>query len=108
MKFPDEVNTLGEAIYYLRDKRKMSLRQLARKSGVSPAFMSDLEKGRRGTDRLGDIAKALGCKKTDLEQFDGRLTRDLAEWLRENPDIVRLLRERRRCNCRCELILDKK
>ena len=91
-KFPPEVTTLGEAIRYLRERRKVTLRWLARQVGISPPFLSDLEHNRRNTDRLPDMEKALDVPPGTLGQFDGHLTKDLAEWLKDNPKLVELLR----------------
>lgn len=92
IKFPSDVTTLGEAIRYLRDWRRVTLRWLANKVGVSAPFLSDLEHNRRNTDRLPDMEKALDVPVGTLQQFDGHVTKDLAEWLKDNPKLVDLLR----------------
>ena len=58
----------------------MSLRELAKKVGVSAAFLSDIELGRRNpSDKyLSAIAKALDTPLDELKQYDTRPTmRDL-------------------------------
>ncbi len=52
----------------------MSLRELAHAVGVSAAFMSDVELGRRypSGEILRKIAKALRTTKDDLAQYDTR------------------------------------
>lgn len=37
----------GEAVREFREQHKVSLREVARRLGISPAFLSDLERGRR-------------------------------------------------------------
>ena len=91
-KFPPEVTTLGEAVRYAREQRGMTLRALARAVDVSPPFLSDLEHNRRSTDRLPQMERALDVPEGTLRQFDGRLTKDLADWLKDNPKLLELLR----------------
>ena len=85
--------TLGQKIRELREARQLSLRALAEKAGVSAPFLSDLEHGRRGTERIDDIARALGVKASDLRKLDGKLTPELKQWLTQNPSVVTLLQE---------------
>jgi len=68
------MKTLGERIRELREAKDMSLRELAQAVGVSAAFMSDVELGRRyPSDAIfGKIATALGTTKDDLAQYDTR------------------------------------
>ena len=68
------MKTLGQEIRELREKNDISLRELAKKLGVSAAFLSDVELGRRyPSDKvLSDIAKALGTSIEDLRSHDTR------------------------------------
>src|SRR5439155_26318744 len=65
---------LGEYIRELREKHDMSLRDLAKELERSPAFISDIELGRRypSEEVLSDIAKALKTTVKDLEAHDMR------------------------------------
>jgi transcriptional regulator with XRE-family HTH domain len=67
-------STLGERIRELREAQDLSLRELAGKLGVSAAFLSDIELGRRYPSEkvLGDIAKLLGTSLEDLQKYDTR------------------------------------
>lgn len=85
--------TLGQRIRELREEQNMSLRALADKVGVSAPFLSDLEHGRRGTEKVDEIAKALGVPAKDLSKLSGKLPPELKSWLSENPSAVELLRE---------------
>ncbi len=71
----------------------MSLRELATKAEISAPFLSDLEHGRRGTEKLDQIAKALGVETADLQCFQGTVSADMKRWLQENPSMVQLLTE---------------
>lgn len=90
---PENIQTLGEALRFLREKREMSLRALAKKVGVSAPFLSDLEHNRRSTNELPAFAKALDVDPAVLSKFDGRLTSDMKEWISSNPALVNLLKD---------------
>ena len=68
------MKTLGERIRELREKRDLSLRELATRIKVSAAFMSDVELGRRqpSDKHMLAVAHALGTTLEDLQQFDTR------------------------------------
>jgi transcriptional regulator with XRE-family HTH domain len=85
--------TLGQKIRELREARQLSLRALAEKVGVSAPFLSDLEHGRRGTEKVDEIARALGVNANELRKLSGKLTPELKTWLAENPGVVALLQE---------------
>jgi transcriptional regulator with XRE-family HTH domain len=65
---------LGERIRELREERDLSLRELAKKLGVSAAFLSDIELGRRypSGKNLKDLARMLGVPFDDLRAHDSR------------------------------------
>ncbi len=80
--------TLGEKIRQLREKKDMSLRELAKKVGISAAFLSDIELGRRyPSDKyLSAIARALDTPLDELKQYDTRPTmRDLRRMTISEP-----------------------
>ena len=66
--------TLGQYIRELRDKKDISLRELAKNIDCSAAFVSDIELGKRypSDEVLAEIAKVLGVKKSELEKYDVR------------------------------------
>lgn len=66
--------TLGDRIRELREGVDLSLRDMAKKTGVSAAFLSDIELNRRfpAEDKLELIARALGTTVEDLSQYDSR------------------------------------
>lgn len=89
------VKTLGQRIRELRDAADLSLRECAARLGISPAFLSDIELGRRHpSDRvLADIAKLLRTTVEDLRQYDTRPPVDeLRRRAAENPTLGVLLR----------------
>lgn len=85
--------SLGEAVRLLREGQRLTLRALAEKVGVSAPFLSDLEHGRRQTDRYAQLAGALGVDEEELRQLDARVTTELKDWLATHPRLVSLLKD---------------
>jgi transcriptional regulator with XRE-family HTH domain len=94
-KVPPAATSIGEAIRLLRAERRMTLRALAEKIGVSAPFLSDVEHGRRQTNQYEALAEALDVPVADLRKLDGRVPADLKDWLAENPQLVSLLKDMR-------------
>jgi transcriptional regulator with XRE-family HTH domain len=92
MKFPQEIRSLGQALYYAREQRRFTVRQLARKVGLSPAFICDIEHDRRSTTKLPELAQALKIPLRELESRAG-VNRDLTDWLSHHPKLIQLLRD---------------
>jgi transcriptional regulator with XRE-family HTH domain len=65
---------LGAYIRRLRDELDISLREFAKRLDCSPAFISDIELGRRHPSEkvLAEMAKVLGVKIDDLRAQDIR------------------------------------
>ena len=81
--------TLGERIRQLREERDISLRELAKSVGLSAAFLSDVELGRRylSDKHLSALAKALETSLEDLKQYDTRPPiRDLRRMTISDPE----------------------
>ena len=66
--------SLGQRLRELRDKADLSLRELAKRIGVSSAFLSDIELGRRFPSEviLAKLASALNVPLEDLKKYDNR------------------------------------
>jgi transcriptional regulator with XRE-family HTH domain len=66
--------TFGDKIRALRNQLDLSLREVASKIGVSAAFLSDVELGRRfpSDDKLVLLAKELGVDSEELQRYDFR------------------------------------
>ena len=82
--------TLGQFIREERDKRDISLRELARRLQITPPFLSDIELGRRFPSEatLSAIAKEFEISVEKLQQFDHResLT-DFKRLVETDPDL---------------------
>lgn len=71
-----KTKTLGQRIRELREQKDLSLREFATKIlHVSPAFLSDIELGRRNPSEknLKVIAQNLGISLEELQSYDIRL-----------------------------------
>ena len=83
------VKTLGQRIKELREAKDLSLREFAKKlGGLSAAFLSDVELGRRHpSDKvLADMARVLGTTVGDLRNHDTRPpVEDLKRLATSNP-----------------------
>jgi transcriptional regulator with XRE-family HTH domain len=66
--------SLGQRLRELRDKADLSLRELAKRIGVTSPFLSDIELGRRfpSEEILAELAGTLNVSLEDLEQYDNR------------------------------------
>jgi transcriptional regulator with XRE-family HTH domain len=65
---------LGARLRRLRHRRRLTLTQVARRAGVSPQYLSEIERGRKdpSSEMLAAVAGALGCRVLDLTA--GRVT----------------------------------
>jgi len=68
--------TLGERIKFLRKSKKVTLRELSKKIGISISFLSDIENDRSNPslERLRDIAGGLEVSLSYLLGEDGTTT----------------------------------
>jgi transcriptional regulator with XRE-family HTH domain len=66
--------SLGQRLRELRDNADLSLRELAKRIGVTSPFLSDIELGRRfpSEEILAKLAGALNVSLEDLKQYDNR------------------------------------
>lgn len=82
------MKTLGERIRELREENDFSLRELAKKAGLSAPFLSDIELGRRfpADDKLALIANVLGTTMESLQEYDSRPPiEEMKRMAKENP-----------------------
>lgn len=64
----DAIRPVGERLRELRIGRRLTLKEVARRAGLSESFVSQLERGRSGTSlkTLQGLATALGVELGDL------------------------------------------
>ena len=81
-------NKFGEFVKAKRQEKEISLRKLAEELGIVPAYMSDIEKGRRYPPDKEKIYKIAEILSLDKEETDTLF--DLAAYSRANgvsPDL---------------------
>ena len=101
----NQERSFGEVLHQLREKKDVTLRELARKINVSAPFLSDVEKGRRApltTERLEAVVLALNLDKNEKrELYDaaGRqrktIAPDLPDYIMEHEYVSAALRTAR-------------
>ena len=66
--------SLGQRLRELRDRADLSLRELAKRIGISSPFLSDVELGRRfpSEEILEKLAAALNVSLEELKKYDNR------------------------------------
>jgi len=99
-------NKFGEFIAEKRKAKEISLRKMAELLDLSPAYWSDIEKGRRNPpniNKLQEIAKLLGLsyeetdKMIDLASEDrDEIPMDLPEYIKESNLARTALRKARK------------
>jgi len=85
----------GYTLRTLRTAAGISLRRLAKEVDVSPAYLSQVERGTLPPPtlpRLRDIAKVLGVPPVALTDLTDRLATEVLKLVRSMPEAVRFLR----------------
>ena len=91
--------TFGSYIRRLRIKNNIGQRELARKIGVAPSYLNDMEKNKRTAPRIDLIKKLSVILKADLNLLNDlagnskkTLASDIVDFIENNPKVVSLLR----------------
>ena len=80
--------TFGAVVRAERTKRGFGLRQFAKMIGVSPTYLSKIERDEFGPpaeERVVAIAKHLECDQDELLALAGRVATDLKDIIRRRP-----------------------
>ncbi len=86
--------SVGARIRAARAERGLGLRELARRIGRAPSYLSDIELGRRvpTEDVIGAVASELGLDPGELMDRAGRIGQAGEELLRRSPAACALVR----------------
>ena len=82
------MRSFGETVRLLRDEQKIGLRKFAEQVGMSPTYLSKVERGEfppPGEEKVKAIAKALRQNEDELLALAGRVSSDLNEIIRSRP-----------------------
>ncbi len=89
----------GPFIRKLRTDLKITQRDFAKKIGVAPSYLNDLEKEKRAAPKLETIKKISFNLKTDLKYLNDlagiskkEIAPDVNDFIKNNPKIVSLIR----------------
>jgi len=92
-------DTFGTYIRKLRIKNDIGQRQLAKKIGIAPSYLNDLEKNKRAAPKAELIKKLSIILKADLEflydlagNSKKTIALDIADYIEKNPKIISFLR----------------
>jgi transcriptional regulator with XRE-family HTH domain len=86
--------TFGAVISTLRKEKGFGLRELARKMGISPTYLSKIENDRMGapaTDKIKALARLLGVSTDELFAAAKRVPSDVTDMIEQEPEKVTLL-----------------
>jgi transcriptional regulator with XRE-family HTH domain len=85
----------GAFIRREREAKEIGLREMAKKIGVSPTYLSLVELDRLAPpaeDRVKGIAKVLGCNPDELMARAHRVPSDVTEAIKRRPKLAELVR----------------
>ncbi len=102
----------GEFGAYIREKRTardMTLRKLASELGIAPAYMSDIEKGRRyppDREKLYDMARILELTEAERDDMfdlaadekEEAVSQDISDYIMESQKARQALRTAKKNN----------
>lgn len=78
----------GATVRQEREKLEIGLREMAKKIGVSPTYLSKVERDQfppPAEDKVIAIASALGCDPDELLALAGKVSSDLTDIIRRQP-----------------------
>lgn len=81
--------TLGEQLRVIREEQEISLRDMAKKLGMSHTFLYHLEQNNRMPKNLQAIADAYGVSIVHLEKFDFRIPKKIKKVILSDKEVVR-------------------
>lgn len=92
----NEIENFGAFVRQAREAKEVGLREMAKMIGVSPTYLSRVERGQEAPpaeDKVKAIARIIGCDADELLAQAGRVSSDLAEIIKKTPvGVAALLR----------------
>ena len=84
----DEREKFGAFIRREREAREIGLREMAKMIGVSPTYLSKVERDEfppPAEDKVKAIAKIIGCDADELLARAGRVSSDISDIIKRQP-----------------------
>jgi len=99
VKRSSSLETFGSYIRKLRIKNDIGQRELAKKIGVAPSYLNDIEKNKRMAPKTELIKKLSTILKADLDLLydlagnsKKTVAPDIVDYIENNPNVISLLR----------------
>jgi transcriptional regulator with XRE-family HTH domain len=93
---PSGQEKFGAFVRRQREAREIGLREMAKMIGVSPTYLSKVERDEfspPAEDKVRKIAEIIGCDSDELLARAGRVSSDLSEIIKQHPrEMAALLR----------------
>lgn len=89
------MKNFGETIRDLRVAQDLGLRETATKVGISPAYLSRIERGKERPPRpevIKELAKILAADPDVLFRLSSSTDPEVAHYLHDQPEVMHLLR----------------
>lgn len=89
------MKSFGETIRDLRVAQDLGLRETAGKVGISPAYLSRIERGKERPPRpevIKELAKVLAADPDVLFRLSSSTDPEIVDFLHEQPEAMNLLR----------------
>ena len=89
------MKNFGETIRDLRVAQDLGLRETATKVGISPAYLSRIERGKERPPRpevIKELAKVLAADPDVLFRLSSSTDPEVAGYLHDQPEVMNLLR----------------
>jgi transcriptional regulator with XRE-family HTH domain len=89
------MNKFGETIRDLRVAQDLGLRETATKVGISPAYLSRIERGKERPPRpeiIKELARLLAADPDVLFRLSSSTDPEVVDFLHEQPEVMNLLR----------------
>lgn len=89
------MKNFGEIIRDLRVAQDLGLRETATKVGISPAYLSRIERGKESPPRpeiIKELAKVLAADPDVLFRLSSSTDPEVVSFLHDHPEIMNLLR----------------
>lgn len=88
--------TFGQRVRRVREAKKLGLRETAAKLGISPAYLSRIERDDEKTPPAEEVIRtiAMVCEDSfdELMHLAGRMPADVKEYVNRDPDMPQFLR----------------
>lgn len=89
------MDNFGETLRNLRVAQDLGLRETATKVGISPAYLSRIERGKEHPPRpeiIKELAKVLAADPDVLFRLSSSTDPDVVDFLHDQPEVMTLLR----------------